>query len=136
MRAASLTPLLLRARDAGLTLAADRGDLVITPRSALTPEIRAELLANKAELLDLLTWSEPVADALLKDAAAYLAEFFFEARTPDCHLAGLDAYEVAIDEAFYEQDMFALRIAVRAWVQAGVGMFRANSKQDRDRGAA
>lgn len=135
MKAANLTRLLIRARDAGLTVQVDKvdnGDLFVWPVRALTPELRAELLRYKPELLKLLTWSESTAHTLLKDAAAYLNEFYLEAG-PECDLVGLDPHEAAIDAAMMESDMFALRCAVREWVRAGVAMFRS---KERDRGAA
>ncbi len=49
MSGANLTPLLLRVRDAGLTLRADRGNLVFAPKDKLTPELRAELVVHKPE---------------------------------------------------------------------------------------
>ncbi len=117
----NLTPLLVRARDAGLTVRVDAGDLVVTPRAMLTPEIRAELLQHKPELVEALTWSESVAHTLLKDAMAYLAEFFIKSGSQAGCLVALDRHEDAIDAAVAEEDMFALRVAVREWVQAGVG---------------
>ncbi len=123
MSAASLTPLLARAQEAGLKLEAEGPDLVYTPRGNMTPELRAELLEHKPELLELLTWSEPKAHVLLRDALAYLSEFDIE---------GLDAHEDAVNEAFAARDMFSLRIAVREWVRAGRAMFEA---KQRDRGA-
>ncbi len=124
MRAASLTPLLLRVRDAGLAVRVDGDDLVVTPRFKLTPEIRADLLRHKPELVELLAWNEKVADDLLKDAFAYLKEFFIE--DPETHMD-------AVNEAFDKRDMFGLRIAVREWVSVRVAMFRAT---ERDRGTA
>ncbi len=124
MSAAKLTRLLVRVRDAGLTVQVDDGDLVVWPSRALTPGLQAELLEHKPELLELLTWSESKAHALLKDALAYLAEFDIE---------GLDTYEDAVNEAFAARDMFSLRLAVRGWVRAGVAMFR---EMERARGAA
>jgi hypothetical protein len=45
---------LTRLHDAGLTVTADAGDLVVKPASRLTPELRAVILAEKAALLALL----------------------------------------------------------------------------------
>lgn len=77
-------------------------------------------------------WRESDAHVLLQDAAAYLAEFYVTAGRPGVDVDDLDPFEDAIDYAMGRCDMFALRIAVREWVRAGVGLFKAK----RDRGAA
>lgn len=128
MSAASLTPLLVRARDAGLTVRADAGDLEVSPAAKLTPEIRAELLRHKPELVELLTWSESAAEDLLKNGLAYATEF-----AVDQDLGAHQDHQDAVNEAYYAQDMFALRVAVREWARACVAAFRA---QQRDRGTA
>ena len=124
MNGSPVTRLLLKARDAGLRLEVEDDTLVVSPADKLTLELREELLRHKPELLKALAWRESDAHKLLKDAMAYLSEFYVD---------GLDAHEDAVNEAFYERDMFALRVAVREWVQARVAMFRT---QGRDRGAA
>ncbi len=58
MSGANLTPLLIRLRDAGLIVEVEGDALAVWPVRALTPELRAELLEHKPELLELLTWSE------------------------------------------------------------------------------
>jgi hypothetical protein len=133
MRATNVTPVLLRARDAGLTVRVDGDALEVGPRSRLTPEIEAELLANKAALIEALAWTEEAADALLADATAYLNEFYVKADKPDLALTDLDELEARVDVAYAEDDMFALRIAVRAWVRAGVDLF---GMQQAKKGAA
>ena len=127
----NLTPLLVRASEAGLRLRADAGDLVAVPRSQLTPKLRSELLAHKPELLEALAWNEAAADALLKDALAYLNEFYVKGGKPDFDLAALHDPEDRINEAFANRDMFALRITVREWVQAGLAAFEAEGKEYR-----
>ncbi len=124
MRAANLTPLLVRARDAGLTLRAEDGYIVATPKARLEPELREEIVRHKAGLLEALRWDEGEAGALLKAAAEYLEE--------PCRRAGLrggvpwrvqqDLLEALPDgnrllDAHVARDMFAYRIAVREWVQ-------------------
>lgn len=133
MRAASLTPLLVRARDAGLSLRAEDGYVVATPKARLTPELRDEIARHKAGLLEALAWDDDAAHALIKDALAYLNEFYLGADTPDCDLSAMHAPEAAIGEAFGDHDMHLLRVAVRRWVKAGVGAVRDTG---RDRGAA
>lgn len=54
------TDLIERVRDAGLELeAGPYGRLLVRPTTRLTPELRAELVARKAELLDALAGSRP-----------------------------------------------------------------------------
>lgn len=125
MSGANLTPLLVRVREAGLTLRADRGNLIYRPKDKLTPELREQLLRHKPDLLELLTWRESTAHALLKDAMSYLAEFY----VAGSDLAALDPHEERIDAAFHDRDMFALRVAVREWKREGVRMFNRNQQK-------
>lgn len=121
----SLTPLLVRARNAGLSLRVKNGYLVVQPKELLTPELRVELAYHKPELLKLLVWDEKRAYALLEDAHAYIAASYTRARPPDYALDVLDSHEEKIDEAFAQEDMSALRIAVREWVEAALRTFEA-----------
>lgn len=59
----------------------------------------------------------------LGGATAYLNEFYVKADKPDLDLTALDELEARMDVAYAEGDMFALRIAVRAWVWAGLDLF-------------
>src|SRR5215210_4531966 len=45
---------LTRLRVDGLTVTVDAGDLVVKPATLLTPELRGDIVANKAELMALL----------------------------------------------------------------------------------
>jgi hypothetical protein len=125
--ATNLTPLLMQAWDAELHLHTDAGDLVVSPKSRLRPELRSSLRKHKAELLAALAWDEREADALVKDGLACLNEFYVEAGTPDFDLKVLHRSEDRINEAFGRRDMFALRIAVRQFVEAGLAAFEAAS---------
>ena len=129
--ATNLTPLLVRAHGAGLRLRAETGDLVAFPKALLTPELRSELLTHKPELLEALAWDEATADALLKDALAYLNEFYVKGGKPDFDLEALHNPEDRINEAFANRDMFALLIAVREWVQAVLAAFEAEGEEYR-----
>ncbi len=118
---ASLTPLLIRARNAGLSLRAEDGYYVVaTPKARLTPELRDELARRKAELLEALVWDEDAACDLARKALAYLNKSHQRAGAPDFSLEPLDEPERRIDAACEERDMFTLRIAYREWVQAGL----------------
>ncbi len=110
MRAANLTPLLVRARDAGLSLRAEDGCVVASPRGRLTPELGAEIARHKAGLLAVLRWDEDAAVALLRAAAEYLDDAYLRAGSPDLP-------EDPFLDAHAARDMFAYRIAVREWVQ-------------------
>lgn len=82
----NVTPVLLRARDTGLTVRVEDNALEVGPRFRLTPKIKADLLANKAALIEALAWTEQAADTLLADATAYLNEFYVKADKPDLDL--------------------------------------------------
>jgi hypothetical protein len=133
MKGPKLTPLLIRARESGLRLTVDGPDLIYIPRANMTPELRVQLLKHKQALVDLLTWRESEAYKLVKDALSFLAEFYLEAGSSDCDLSAMLAPEEEINQAFASRDMHLLRVAVRGWVEAGLGAFR---ELERDRGAA
>lgn len=133
MRRKNLTLLLLKARDEGLTLQVDGDDLAVSPGGRISSELRKELVENKAELVELLRWDDGRACDLFRDALAYLAAEYIEAELPAILPDRLDGPEDAIDEAYAASDMFALRIAVREWVAAGIEMF---GVRQGDRGAA
>jgi hypothetical protein len=120
MSTASLTPLLIRARDAGLTLRAEDGFIVATPKARLAPELRAEIARHKAELLGVLAWDADVAHDLARKALAYLNRSHQRAGAPDFSLEPLDEPERRIDAACEARDMPAYRIATRPWVRAGL----------------
>ncbi len=120
MTAANLTPLLIRARDAGLSLRAEDGYVVASPKARLTPELGAELAHRKAALLEALAWDEDAAYDLTRKALAYLNESHQRAGAPDFSLEPLDEPERRIDAACEERDMFAYLIATREFVQAGL----------------
>ncbi|MDP9479071.1 MAG: hypothetical protein M3R38_25895 [Actinomycetota bacterium] len=120
MRAANLTPLLVRARDAGLSLRAEDGYILASPKARLTPEIGAEIARRKAGLLVELTWDEDAAYDLARRALTYLNEYHQRAGAPDFSLAPLDEPERRIDAACEERDMFSYRVATREWVLAGL----------------
>ena len=133
MKTSTLSLLLLRLRDDGISLRVDSGDLVVSPGSRLAPELRKELRIHKAELLKALTWDEEAAYTLLKNALAYLAEFRLQAKSLDYDPISHWRHHDRIDEAFAAEDMFALRIAVWEYFQDGAASFRAHQK---DKGAA
>ncbi len=110
MTAANLTPLLVRARDAGLSLRAEDGYIVASPKARLTPGIGAEIARRKAELLAVLRWDEDAAVALIKAAAEYLDDAYLRAGSPDLP-------EDPFLDAHAARDMFAYRIGVREWVE-------------------
>ena len=89
--AASLTPLLIRLRDAGLSLRVEDGYVVAKPKDRIMPEIRAELRQHKAELLEALVWDEERAYSLLRESQAYLHESYLGAGGPNFSVEGLDS---------------------------------------------
>lgn len=116
----ALTPLLVKVEDAGLTVQVDGDNLVVKPKARITPELRAEMLARKADLLEHLRWDEDEAYTLLKNALMYVAERYHDGDDT----GPLDVLGDRIDAAFRAEDMFALRSAVREYVYVAVSMFR------------
>ncbi len=117
---ANLTPLLVRSRDAGLSLRAEDGCVVASPRALLTPELRDEIARHKGALLVELRWDEDAAYDLARKALAYLNDSHQRAGAPDFSLEPLDEPERRIDAACEDRDMFVFRIATREWVLAGL----------------
>ena len=132
MRAASLTPLLVRARDAGLALRAEDGCIVATPKARLTPELRDEIARHKPELLEALRWDEEAAIALLKDAASYLNGPCLRVLERLDEIDQRAVYSGLPEGQFVEplvaQDMFWYRISVRVWVQEMMAALREASR--------
>ncbi len=129
MSGATLTPLLLRARDAGLTLRAESGFIVATPKARLAPELRAEIGRHKAELLGVLAWDEEAAYDLARRAFMHLNRAHQRAGKPDFSLEPLDEPERRIDDACAERDMPAYRIATHQWVRAGLAEINRAARQ-------
>lgn len=125
MNSPYLTELLMRAQAAGLVLQAKEDSILVTPKSRLPLELRAKLREHKAELSGYLRWDEAEAYALVKYALAYLAKFYLEAGSLDANTIFPREFEDRIDDAYAREDMFALRIAVREWVEAVLGAFEA-----------
>ena len=123
MKSPYLTELLVRAQAAGLMLQAKEDSILVTPKSRLSLELRAELREHKAELSRYLRWDEAEAYALVKDTLAYLAKFYLEAGSPDADIVSLQEFKDRLDDAYTREDMFALRVAVREWIEAALGAF-------------
>ena len=123
--ATNLIPLLVRAHNAGLVLRADSGYIVARPKSRLTPELRSSLQEHKAEIIGLLQWDEQNTQVLLSAAMAYLNETYIQGGSPDFDVEALNDYKDRIEESYALGDMFALRIAVREWVDATIEAFDA-----------
>lgn len=62
-------------RDRGIDLATDGGELRVRPVHAVTPEIRAQLVAHKAELIELLAHDVVAAVVRVFDGAVEPREF-------------------------------------------------------------
>jgi len=123
--------------DAGLTLRAEDGYVVATPKGRLTPELRDEIARHKAELLEALRWDEAAAIALLRAAAVYLngpLQIALEhLEETDRRAVYSDLPEDHLVEAFEARDMFWYRISVRLWVQKAKATLR---EAERARGLA
>ena len=131
----NLTPLLKRAKDAGLSLRAEDDYIVAAPKENVTAELRVELRRRKPELLEVLRWDDDAARVLGRYALHHLAEFYLDAKEPDFDIEVLHEPDAAVEAAWLDQDMFRLRLAVRSWVESGRAAFESLEKS-RDRGAA
>lgn len=123
--------LLAELADRGLLLYAAGDKLRYRPREAFTGEDLERMKAHKSELLELLRWDEAAAHELVRDALAYLAEFYAEGSS----LGVLHEPGDQVDDAIARQDMFAVRAAVRDYVRAGLAEFR-RRRPSESKGAA
>jgi hypothetical protein len=89
------------------------------PEELMTTEVLRKLREHKAELLKLLEWNDEVADALFQEALASLAKHYVKGSD----LSVLDPWDGRINEAYDLEDMGALRLALRGYVQAGLAAF-------------
>jgi hypothetical protein len=89
------------------------------PEDLVTDEVVARLRNHKADLLELLTWNEERAYTLIREALRYLAKRYVEGSD----LSVLNPWEDRINEAYSREDMAALRVAIRGFVQAGLASF-------------
>ena len=90
------------------------------PEDLVTAEVLANLREHKRELLRLLEWDEEAAYGLIRKAFAYLAKGYVEGSD----LTVLNPWEDRINEAYAQEDMGALRVAIRGHVRAGLASFR------------
>lgn len=76
--------LLAQVEALGVVVSLDRHELVLRPKSLLTPELVEDLRAHKAELLDLVeiqSWPEVSRDAVRRFHAPYARLYPFLGRT-------------------------------------------------------
>ena len=90
------------------------------PEDLVTNEIVVSLREHKAELRKLLVWDEEEAYTLIRQALAYLAKRYVE----NSDLSALEPWGEQVNEAYARGDMGLLRVAIRGYVQAGLGSFR------------
>ena len=89
------------------------------PEDLVTDEVVANLREHKAELRKLVEWDEEKANTLLQQALAHLAKRYVE----NSDLSALDPWEDRVNEAYAQEEMGALRVAIRGYVQAGLASF-------------
>jgi hypothetical protein len=113
--------LLVEAHNKGVALRIVGNELEFEgPKESITEGFVVSLRLHKRELMDLLKWDEELAYRLIRDALAHLNEFYVDGSD----LSVLDAWEDRINEAYGEEDMSALRIALNGYVNAGLLAFR------------
>jgi hypothetical protein len=105
------TRIMRAAKDLGVDLSLDGGNVLARPSGRLTPELRDAVRENKALL---------VKDLLMRDALLYLGERYVEG----ADLSGQDEWEDRINGAYPDGDQEEFRAAVRGYVKAGLRAFR------------
>lgn len=102
------TGIIFAARDLGIRLSVTKDDNIeYRPKSRMTPELLAEIRANKRAL---------ILDLLMADALRYLADHYVEGTD----LSTLDALEDRLEDAYAAGDLEVYREAIRAYVRAGL----------------
>jgi len=102
--------------DHGARLRVERGNLAF--KGEISESLKARIREHKEELVRELSWDEERAYTMLEEVAAYVngisvsgAELLF---------AKDEVLSTAIDRAFVEEDMWAFRVARRAWAGAWI----------------
>ncbi len=127
MSGAGFIQTLKHARDAGIVITAEHGELTVRPASRLTPGLQLALRSLVPELIDLLTWREDEAAAVVLDARAQLAEFY-DFGDPGSKLKHLDFIRQAVDDALERRDMYALRLCAHEWARGGRRLYMAGQR--------
>ena len=114
------TELLEQLADDGLHCEASsaRGKLTVSPSNLITDEHRAEIRANKFELLKLLRWDDETAFELIQQGLAWCAEHYDGGDVGPLREPGDE-----VDRAFRDSDMFALRVSVRRYARVAGELF-------------
>ncbi len=117
--------IIFAARDLGIRLSVTADNHIeYRPASRMTPELLAEIKANKKAL---------IFDILMGDCLRYIAGRYVEGT--DLSSPALDASEAQLNEAYFEGDLELYREAIRVYVRAALREI-ARAKRAADRGAA
>lgn len=102
---------LLTARELGVELSLNGGNIRAHPASRITPELRTAVRENKQTLIK---------DLLMRDALRFLNEHYIEG----ANLCVLDLPEDRMNEAYHTAPLGEFRATVREYVRAGLREFR------------
>lgn len=105
------TWVMFEARNLGVDLSLEGGNIAVRPASRITPEFREAIRKNK-ELL--------IKDLLLRDALRYMARHYVE----DADLSVLHSHEDRISDAYHTASLKEYRAVIREYVKAGLREFR------------
>lgn len=113
---------LIQARDAGVGLWAEDGELIVTHESMVPVGLEIAIDSLRPGLIEILTWDRGIAEGIVLDGLAQLEEFYVLSDQPETlgqKLDALQAPNAQISAAFAACDMHGLRVTVFMWVQAG-----------------
>lgn len=112
---ARLNELIAEIHESGASLTVEKGKLGI--RGKVPDRLRASIRENQQALTKYLTYDQETVYELLRAARAYIAERYLTAAKLELENETLDQQTA---QAEINEDMWALRIAVREWVLAWV----------------
>lgn len=117
------TAIIFTAADFGVRLSVTADDRIqYRPKSRMTPELLAEIKANKEAL---------IFDVLMSDALRYIGQRYVEGT--DLSSPALDAPHDRLNEAYFEGELEAYHQAIREYVRAAL---REIERAKREREAA
>ena len=123
---ASLSELVATVYERGATLRSDGRHLDLLGN--LDPDLLSTLTERREELVTYLTWDQEEAHSLMRRAWVYVGENYTEG-TLEALPEALEPSERKIGEAYYQQDMWTYRLAVREWVVAWLTAIQAKRKE-------
>lgn len=110
----NVNELMQEVADCGARLVVQNNRLGI--QGELPEDLKAKIREHRGELVRELTWDQERAYTMLREALEYLDRIFVSGA--DVPRERNDRLHEAVNEAFAGEDMWAFRVARRAWVLA------------------